>query len=70
MKLSYDRATDSLYVLLADRPGADVVEAAPGVLVDIGGAGQIVGIDLDHASRFVDEETIARRAVPIEFRTT
>lgn len=69
MKLSYDRATDSLYVLLVDRPGADVVEVAPGVLVDIDEAGQIVGIDLDHASRFVDAETIERRAVPIEFRT-
>jgi uncharacterized protein YuzE len=69
MKLSYDRTTDSLYVLLVDRPGADVVEVAPGVLVDIDETGQIVGIDLDHASRFVDEETIARRAVPIELRT-
>ena len=29
MKLSYDRATDFLYVLFIDRPGADVIEVAP-----------------------------------------
>jgi uncharacterized protein YuzE len=69
MKLSYDRTTDSLYVLLVDRPGADVVEVAPGVVADLDASGEIVGIDLDHASRFVDEETLLRRAVPIDLRT-
>lgn len=69
MKLSYDRTTDSLYVLLVDRPGTDVVEVAPGVLADLDASGEIVGIDLDHASRFVDEATLERRAVPIELGT-
>ncbi len=69
MKLSYDRATDSLYVLLVDRPGADVIEVAPGVVVDLDASGEIVGLDIDHASRFVDEATLARRTIPIELRS-
>jgi uncharacterized protein YuzE len=68
MKLSYDRATDSLYVLFVDRPGADVVEVAPGVVVDLDEAGEIVGLDIDHASRFVDDETLTRRTIPIDLR--
>ena len=69
MKLSYDRATDFLYVLFVDRPGADAIEVAPGVVADVDESGEIVGLDIDHASRFVDEATLARRAIPIELRT-
>ncbi len=54
-------------MLLADRPGADVVEVAPGVVADE--AGEIVGLDIDHASRFVDAETLAKRAITIELRS-
>ena len=46
-----------------------VIEVAPGVLADLDASGEIVGIDLDHASRFVDEATLERRAVPIELGT-
>jgi uncharacterized protein YuzE len=69
MKLSYDRATDSLYVSFVDRPGADVVEVAPGVVADIDEAGEIVGLDIDRASRFVDDATLERRTIPIDLRT-
>jgi uncharacterized protein YuzE len=69
MKLSYDRVTDSLYVLFVDRPGADAIEVAPGVVADVDESGEIVGLDIDHASRFVDEATLAQRSIPIELRT-
>ena len=69
MKLSYDRETDSLYVLFIDRPGADVVEIAPGVVADLDAAGELVGLDIDHASRFVDAEMLSRRIIPIDLRT-
>jgi uncharacterized protein YuzE len=68
MKLSYHRETDSLYVLFVDRPGADAVEVAPGVDADLDEAGELVGLDIDHASRFVDDDTLRRRAVPIDLR--
>lgn len=69
MKLSYDRATDSLYVLFIDRPGADVVEVAPGVVADLDEAGEIVGLDIDHASRFVDDDTLTRQTIPIDLHS-
>ena len=69
MKLSYDRETDSLYVLFIDRLGADVVEIAPGVVADLDAAGELVGLDIDHASRFVDAEMLSRRTIPIDLRT-
>ncbi len=47
----YDPETDSLYVKLADRPGREASEAAPGVVVDYAASGQIVGIDIEHASQ-------------------
>ena len=68
MKLSYDRETDSLYVLFIDRPGADAVEVAPGVVADLDDAGGIVGLDIEHASRFVDDETLMRRTIAIDLR--
>ena len=69
MKLSYDRETDSLYVLFVDRPGADAVEVAPGVVADLDAAGEIVGLDIDHASRFVDEDTLTRKTISIDLRS-
>ena len=69
MKLSYDRETDSLYVLFVDRPGADAVEVAPGVVADLDETGEIVGLDIDHASRFVDDETLTRRTISIDLRS-
>ncbi len=66
MKLSYHRDTDSLYINLVDRPGADTIEVAPGIIVDVDASGEVVGIDLDHASRFVGEEELRRQVVRIE----
>lgn len=69
MKVSYDYETDSLYVLFTDRLGADAVEVAPGVVADLDDAGEIVGLDIDHASRYVDGDMLARRAIPIDLRS-
>ena len=52
MRFSYDSETDSLYVHLTEAPGADVVEVADDVVADLDEAGQIVGLDIQHASRF------------------
>lgn len=34
MRLSYHSATDSLYIHLTEKPGADVVEVSDDVVVD------------------------------------
>jgi uncharacterized protein YuzE len=54
MRFQYYPETDSLYIDLADRPGTDVREVAPGVVLDFDADGTLVGIDIDHASRIVN----------------
>ena len=64
MKLSYYPETDSLYIELCDVMGAEVREIAPGFNADIDQLGQIVGIDIDHASSFIDLTTIEITGIP------
>lgn len=64
MRLSYDRETDSLYIHLKDAPGADATEVADGVVLDFDAAGQLVGIDVQHASRVADLSTLMVEHVP------
>lgn len=55
MRLSYHPDTDSLYIDLSDRPGADVVQVADHVVIDVDEKGVPVGIDIDaNASKIVD----------------
>ena len=55
MKFFYDRKSDSLYLALSERKEyGDSVEAAPGVVLDFDGAGHLLGIDLERASRMID----------------
>jgi len=49
MKLSYHRATDSLYIELLERAGVDSLEVADGVVLDFDAAGNVVGIDIENA---------------------
>ena len=64
MKLHYDPATDSLYIDLNARPGADAREIADGLVVDFDKAGRPVGIDIQHASRDLDLSTLETHALP------
>ncbi|HEY5609950.1 MAG TPA: DUF2283 domain-containing protein [Thermoanaerobaculia bacterium] len=66
MKLHYDRDTDSLYIDLADRPSVDSREVAPGVVVDFDAEGNIVGIDIDHASRIIDLSRVDTESLPLD----
>ena len=65
MKLHYDPETDSLYIDLSDRSGADVREVVDGLLVDLDADGHPVGIDIQHASRTLDLSTLETRALPV-----
>jgi uncharacterized protein YuzE len=64
MKLFYDPDTDSLYIDLNARPGADAREIADGLVVDFDAEGRPVGIDIQHASRNLDLSTLETRALP------
>lgn len=69
MKLHYDAETDSLYIDLADRPSVDSSEVADGVVLDFDATGQLVGIDIDHASSRVDLATLIVDRLPAEVQT-
>jgi len=65
MKFHYYPETDSLYIDLADRPGAESREVAPGVVLDFDAAGRLVGMDIDQASQIVDLSRLEAVQLPI-----
>ena len=50
MKISYDKATDALYLYLVDRASVDSDEVVNGIVVDSDADGVAVGIDIQQAS--------------------
>jgi uncharacterized protein YuzE len=64
MRLHYYPETDSLYIELANRPGADAQEIGDGIVVDVDEAGNPVGIDIDGASHRLDLSTLEVVALP------
>lgn len=65
MKLHYYADTDSLYVELKSGPGAETREVADGLNVDLDADGDVVGFDIDNASKRLDLSTLETRALPI-----
>ena len=65
MKLHYYPETDSLYIELNPRPGADARIVAEGVVADFDENGNIVGIDIDHASQKLDLAALETVALPL-----
>jgi uncharacterized protein YuzE len=65
MKLQYDRETDSLYIDLNARPSVDSREVQEGVVLDFDAEGQIVGIDIQHASEILDLATLETESLPV-----
>jgi len=64
MKLHYNDETDSLYIDLNARPSVDSREVQDGVVIDLDDKGQIVGIDIQHASKVLDLATLETEALP------
>ena len=64
MKLHYDAETDSLYIELNVKPGADAHEVADGVVIDVDADGNLVGIDIEYASRKLELSTLETFALP------
>ncbi len=64
MKLHYYPETDSLYIDLNSRPSADSCEIANGLVIDFDAEGNIVGIDIDHASHKLDLTTLETVSIP------
>jgi uncharacterized protein YuzE len=65
MKLHYYQETDSLYIELQSRPGVEAREIAPNLVVDLDADGNVVGLDIDHASKHLDLSTIETIDLPL-----
>ena len=65
MKLHHYPETDSLYVELKSGPGAETREVADGLNVDLDAAGEVVGFDIDHASKRLELSTLETEALPV-----
>jgi uncharacterized protein YuzE len=68
MKLDYYPDTDSLYIDLSSRPSVESQEVSEGVILDYDADGNLVGIDIDHASRKLDLSELVTNRIPIEAR--
>ena len=66
MKFHYYEKTDSLYIDLSSHTSVDSKEVSPGVVIDYGEDGQIVGIDIQKASKIVDLTSIEADEIPIK----
>ena len=65
MKLQYYLETDSLYIEFKAGPGSKTIEVAEGLNVDIDAGGDVVGFDIDRASRRLDLSTLEVKSLPI-----
>jgi len=66
MKLNYYPETDSLYIDLAERSSAESREVSEGVVLDYDAAGNIVGIDIDNASKKLELKKLVLNKLPTD----
>ncbi len=66
MKLNYHPDTDSLYIDLSAKPSAESVEVSKGVVLDYDVDGNLVGIDIDHASSKLNLRELVTSHIPLE----
>ena len=69
MKLKYYKETDSLYIDLSLKTSIDSKEISEGVVLDYDSEGNIVGIDIDNASKKVDLKEVILSKLPAEIET-
>ena len=66
MKLKYYRDTDSLYIDLSSRLSVESKEISDGIVLDYDTEGNLVGIDIDNASRKIDLKEVVLSKIPAE----
>ncbi|MBI5487028.1 MAG: DUF2283 domain-containing protein [Deltaproteobacteria bacterium] len=64
MKLHYYPETDSLYIELNPRPSTDSREVVDGLVADLDVEGNVVGIDIDQASKKLDLSSLEALGLP------
>ena len=64
MKIKYYADTDSLYIDLSEKTSTESLEVAPGIVVDFDESNNIVGIDIDHASKTLNLSDLEITSLP------
>lgn len=66
MKLNYYPETDSLYIDLSTKTSVDSREISEGIVLDYDSDGNLVGIDIDNASKKIDLTELVMTRIPFE----
>ena len=65
MRFHYYKDTDSLYIDLSEKTSVESREISPGVVLDFDGEGNLVGIDIDHASKVANITRLEAEDLPL-----
>lgn len=65
MKMSYHSDTDSLYIDFIMTTGVESLEISPGVVLDYDAEGNVVGIDIDNASKKIKLQELIVQQLPL-----
>ncbi len=65
MIFEYHPDSDMLYIKLADRTSVESEEVAPGIVLDFDEHNQVVGIEIEDASKLIELSRLELRALPI-----
>ncbi len=66
MKLNYYPDTDSLYIDLSEKTSVDSMEVSEVIVVDYDSKGNIVGIDIDNASKKLSLKKLTINKLPFQ----
>ncbi len=69
MKINYYPETDSLYIDLSEKVSSESKEISEGVVLDYDTDGNLVGIDIDNASKKVQLKELSLKKLPIDIYT-
>lgn len=69
MKLNYYPDTDSLYIDFSEHSSAESKEVSEGVVLDYDAKGNLVGIDIDNASKKLDLKKLILTKLPAQIQT-
>ena len=69
MRIAYYPDTDSMYIDLSSKKSSDSTEVSPGVVLDYDEDGNLVGIDIDNASKIIDLKELVLSKLPVDTQT-
>jgi uncharacterized protein YuzE len=69
MRLNYYPETDSLYIDLTEQPSTESREVSEGIVLDYDAKGNLVGIDIDNASKKLELKKLVLNKLPTDVQS-